>query len=50
VTLANPAKYKKDITIAKKRLNKKWLENIYDVAGYELSEKENENLEKIKNL
>ncbi|NOX18200.1 MAG: hypothetical protein GXO87_07955 [Chlorobi bacterium] len=49
-TLENRDKYKKDITIAKKRINKKWLDNIYDVAGFELTKRENENLEKFKNI
>ena len=50
VALANPVKYKKDITIAKKRLNKKWLENIFDVAGYELTDDEKEYLKGINKI
>ena len=50
VALANPVKYKKDITIAKKRLNKKWLENIFDVAGYELTDDEKEYLKEINKI
>ncbi len=50
VAFGDRKKYAKDITIAKRRINKKWLENIFDVAGFELTDAEREYLKEINEM